>query len=147
MIRKAAVQDKHIMSQIALLSKAHWGYTKAFMDACKPELTIKAAEFKHKEFYIYLHQGQPVAFYGLNVNAKSLDYLFVHPEHIGKGIGRALWAHMIDTAKQHGLKSFTIDSDPYAEPFYIKMGAEKIGETPSGSISGRFLPLLRYILS
>jgi len=36
-----------------------------------------------------------------------------------------------------------IDADPNAEGFYLKMGAERVGESPSGSIPGRMLPLLQ----
>jgi hypothetical protein len=32
---------------------------------------------------------------------------------------------------------------PNAEGFYRKMGAERVGETPSGSIPGRMLPLMQ----
>jgi hypothetical protein len=35
-------------------------------------------------------------------------------------------------------------ADPYAESFYAKYGAERIGEAPSGSIPGRFLPRMRF---
>jgi hypothetical protein len=39
-----------------------------------------------------------------------------------------------------------IASDPFAEPFYRAMGAERIGETPSDAIPGRLIPLLMYAL-
>ena len=38
-------------------------------------------------------------------------------------------------------KSFTIDSDPNAKGYYLKMGAQLIGETPSTVFKGRLLPL------
>ncbi|SCB67628.1 GCN5-related N-acetyltransferase [Bacillus mycoides] len=42
------------------------------------------------------------------------------------------------------MKSFTIDSDPNAKGFYVKMGAKLIGETPSTVFKNRLLPLLQY---
>lgn len=39
---------------------------------------------------------------------------------------------------------FLIASDPYAEPFYLKMGAVRIGERESKIKKGFFMPLLEY---
>lgn len=50
----------------------------------------------------------------------------------------------MEVARALGLSSLLIDADPNAEGFYLRMGAERVGEVPSGSISGRMLPLLRY---
>ncbi|GAB6464822.1 hypothetical protein bcgnr5373_44630 [Bacillus cereus] len=47
-------------------------------------------------------------------------------------------------ANELGLKSFTIDSDPNAKGYYLKMGAQLIGETPSTVFKDRLLPLLKY---
>jgi hypothetical protein len=42
-----------------------------------------------------------------------------------------------------GFEYLEIAAEPNAEGFYRKMGAQSIGETPSASIPGRMLPLLR----
>jgi hypothetical protein len=42
-----------------------------------------------------------------------------------------------------GFEYLEIDAEPNAEGFYRKTGAQRIGETPSGSIPGRTLPLMR----
>ena len=46
-----------------------------------------------------------------------------------------------------GFHTLHIHSDPFAEGFYLRNGAIRIGETPSGSIPGRLLPLLRLDLA
>ncbi len=65
-------------------------------------------------------------------------------DYKGKGYGKILWEYVIEKANELGLKSFTIDSDPNAKGYYLKMGAQLIGETPSTVFKGRVLPLLRY---
>jgi hypothetical protein len=40
-----------------------------------------------------------------------------------------------------------IEADPNAVGFYRAMGAEQIGEAPSGSVPGRSLPLLAFKLA
>jgi len=44
------------------------------------------------------------------------------------GLGRLLWNHAVETARQLGLRELTIDSDSNAEGFYQRMGAVTIGE-------------------
>lgn len=77
----------------------------------------------------------------------TLGMLFVEPDAIGRGIGRRLFEHVTASARILGFKRLNIDADPHAEPFHLAMGATRIGFTPSGSIPGRILPLLRITLA
>lgn len=83
-----------------------------------------------------------IAFYSISVSEKKLDALFIHPEYIGKGLGRVLWLELLRKAKQLHMEELMIDSDPYAEAFYLKMGAKRIGEIQSTVFTERYLPLL-----
>jgi len=74
----------------------------------------------------------------------TLDFLYVDPRFIGQGHGKTLWKHAVGHARDMGYQHFTIDCDPHAEPFYLRMGAERLGEVPSGSIPGRMLPQFKY---
>jgi len=71
----------------------------------------------------------------------DLDKLFVEPQWIRTGVGRALMAHAIDEARRRGAKRLTILADPYAAGFYERNGARLLGEAPSDAIPGRSLPL------
>src|SRR2546421_8444919 len=89
--------------------------------------------------------AQIVGFYGFRRNEGEifLHDLFIEPQSIGKGVGKQLWEHCLDTAKAEGYEKFLIESDPFAEDFYIKMGATRIGEITSPG-SNRSLPLLEF---
>jgi hypothetical protein len=50
--------------------------------------------------------------------------------------------HAVLVAGRLGFERITLEADPGAEPFYLAMGARRIGSVPSGSIPGRFIPLL-----
>ncbi|WP_254214889.1 GNAT family N-acetyltransferase [Burkholderia multivorans] len=39
-------------------------------------------------------------------------WLFVHPDHIGQGIGLALWTAVRKEAAARGIASFAIEADP-----------------------------------
>ena len=71
----------------------------------------------------------------------DLDKLFVEPQRVRSGVGRALLAYAIDEARRRDAKRLTILSDPYAAGFYERNGARLIGEVPSDAIPGRSVPL------
>jgi len=148
-VRGARKDEGLILSDLALRSKAVWGYDEAFLEACRKELTVTGEYIQSSEVFVIEPSDTIVGFYALfgEVPNARLDFLYVDPGSTGQGLGRMLWEHAICHARNLGYHSFTIDGDPRAEPFYLRMGAERIGEVPSGSIAGRMLPLLRYEIS
>ncbi len=69
----------------------------------------------------------------LDADPPELDALFVEPAAMGAGVGTALLARATAEAAQAGVESLLIDSDPFAEPFYLARGAVRIGERRSPS--------------
>jgi GNAT superfamily N-acetyltransferase len=140
-IRPAEPEEAGVLSALALRSKGHWGYDRAFLDACRTELTFRPEHLRA----VAESAGEILGFYSLDGEPPSgeLGNLWVEPDSIGSGVGRRLWYHAMHTARMAGFTSLRIEADPFAEGFYLAMGAERVGETPSGSIPGRVLPLLR----
>lgn len=147
-IRRANPDEAATLSDLAFQSKAHWGYDAAFMAACREDLTISAEQLTTWPSFVAERDGQPLGFYLLAVTGRGaeLQHLFVAPRAIGRGIGKALWLHMLGEARQLGHEAILIDSDPHAEPFYRAMGAERIGTVPSSVLPDRRLPLLRFLV-
>jgi GNAT superfamily N-acetyltransferase len=59
--------------------------------------------------------------------------MFVEPNYIGRGYGKALWQHAVFEAKSRGWSSLSFYADAYAsEKFYKHQGCEVIGERESG---------------
>jgi len=150
-IRQAAPSEDALLSALALRSKGYWGYDAEFLDACRGELTISPAYIAAHPVYVIEERGRIVGFYTLLPAAAfgvvELDYLYVDPSAIKSGHGKKLWEHAIRTASELGFQRLTIQSDPYAESFYLKMGAERIGAKPSAVRADRMLPLLSFSLS
>lgn len=147
-LRRAQTADAETLTELALRSKAHWGYDAAFIEACRPELTITANYIGMNPVKVATASGQIVGFYSLapRPDELELDQLFIEPAFIGRGIGKLLWNDAVETARELGHRSMFIVGDPYAETFYLKMGAERIGAVESTVSAGRMLPLLRYHL-
>jgi len=144
-VRPADAGEAALLSELALRSKAHWGYSDDFMRACTGELTYTAAEVAAGGFWVLEDEGEVRGFYALgkiSPTALELDALFVDPPHIGCGYGRALMEHALAEARNtDGIERLVIQADPNAVSFYESAGAQLIGERPSGSIQGRMLPL------
>jgi GNAT superfamily N-acetyltransferase len=152
-IRRAQAADAESITELAIRSKAHWGYDDEFMQVSRKKLTITPAYILMNPIFVAEMDGQLAGFYSLikwrdleypEDNAQELDYLFIEPSFIGTGVGRALWGHAVNVAQALGAVNLLIVSDPNAEGFYAKMGAVTFGQQESTSRKGRFLPLMRY---
>lgn len=162
-LRPASPDEGPALSGLALRSKAHWPYSDEFLAACRRELTYTRDNLlaPDRVFVVAgLGGGQtdtpevndlpPAGFFQL-LKLSDLDIelvaLFVDPPAIGCGVGRALWIEALQKAKELGGRRLIIFSDPYAEPFYLAMGATRDGDVASGSVPGRRLPRLIYDLT
>jgi GNAT superfamily N-acetyltransferase len=145
-ISKASKSDAKELSSLAFRSKAHWGYSLEFMAACKDELTYTPAmiDAPQHHFYLVRRGSVLVGFYALVVRDRhtaELEALFVAPEYIRNGVGKALVAHCKMLAKQLGISTVVIQGDPNAEGFYLSMGGRPSGYLESASIPSRQLPV------
>lgn len=143
-IRAARPADAPELSVLAMRSKACWGYSREFMEACRAELTYDAAYLEKHEVYVLESGAQIIGFYSLERlpdNELELGALFVEPGDIGKGHGRELVEHALEKARETGASRIVIQGDPNARGFYLAMGATLAGESESRSIPGRMLPV------
>lgn len=136
------------LTELAMRSKAHWGYDEAFMASCRADLTLTPAAVTTHRTVVAEHDGTLLGFATLEGEAPlgALGMLFVDPTAIGQGIGGLLYRHTVTTARTLGFTHLTIDADPNAAAFYTAMGATLVGETPSTAIPGRVLPLFAVTL-
>ena len=66
---------------------------------------------------------------------------------MGKGLGKRLFLHASELARQRGYGTLQLEADPNAAGFYEKMGMHKIGERHS-EMEGqpRILPIMQINL-
>jgi cytidylate kinase/N-acetylglutamate synthase-like GNAT family acetyltransferase len=150
-IRQARPDECPALTELAMRSKAHWGYDAAFMANVRADLEVIPAKFM-PGFHVYILEtgNEMIGFYSLrpeDAETVTLEDLFIEPKHIGCGYGKRLWEHSLSVAQSLGFRRVTLISDPYAEPFYARRGAVKIGEIESNALAGRMLPLMEYVLA
>jgi GNAT superfamily N-acetyltransferase len=147
-IRSALPEEAHLLSELALRSKGHWGYDADFLEACRAELTLSPDYIAASPVFVLEASQQMVGFYGLREQGGELEllYLFVEPEGVNRGYGKLLWKHAVEVAAKLGFQKISFESDPYAEAFYQAMGARHIGDVPSSVQAGRRLSLMEFLL-
>src|SRR5699024_1915231 len=119
-IRRARPDEAQVLDALTGRSTLHWGYPAEFL-AWEPEaLRVTADLIATSPVYLYEEAGRPLGYYALLEKPQGwyLDKLFVEPERIGTGLGKALWHHMIATAQELGISELLLDADPNAAPFY-----------------------------
>lgn len=149
LIRQVKSADTDRLTQIALSAKRHWGYPERWMEIWTPQLTFTPDYFEENESWVAVEDEKPIAFYTLeDKNGIAwLENLWVLPEYIGKGVGKELFLHAVDLARQRNYKSLQLEADPNAMGFYEKMGMKKVGERHS-EVDGtaRILPIMEMDL-
>lgn len=140
--------DCAALTDLCLRSKAHWGYSDAFIEACRTELSVTPAQLTEWQGQVAERSGQILGLVQISIEGQSawLEKLFVDPTAMGQGIGRAFMVWAALAARLDGACRLVIDSDPNAEGFYRSVGARRVGHEKSASIPGRYLPRLHLEL-
>ena len=75
-----------------------------------------------------------------------LEDLWVVPGANGQGSGRIGFERACDIGRGWGKGVMELEADPFAEPFYLHLGAVRVGMSPVTVVPGRAVPLMRYAL-
>lgn len=73
--------------------------------------------------------GDVAGFGDLVVPDREVTAVYVHPEHVGEGVGTALLAHLEGRAREAGLEELQLLSSLNAVGFYERAGYERRRET------------------
>jgi len=148
-IVRAKFDDAETLTEIAHAAKRHWGYPENWIAAWRDVLTMRPEFIAANVAFIAMEAERAVGFYVLTTedDGLHLDHLWIIPDAMRRGIGRALFQHAVLQATNLGADSIKIEADPNAEGFYERMGAKRVGVRAS-KVEGerRELPLLEFSL-
>jgi GNAT superfamily N-acetyltransferase len=146
-ILRAKPDDAATLTEIAFAAKQHWRYPERWIENWHDMLTIKPEFIGDRETYAAIVDNQTVGFYALDRKEFRADlvHMWVLPDWMGQGVGRALFHHALARTKALGFRELEIESDPNAEGFYQRLGARRVGVSRK-ELDGeqRELPLLIY---
>jgi GNAT superfamily N-acetyltransferase len=156
--RNAVPREARELTKLTFSSKQYWGYPDEWMAIWTDELTI-TPEYIKKNMVVLAEENIELLGYISIVEHTSnqaltvgeyhisggffLDNTFVHPLHIGKGIGGKLMDIAFDWCRENSIRKLYVYSDPNAKGFYEKMGAVYLGEAASDN-AVRTLPFLAF---
>ncbi|MDQ4035024.1 MAG: GNAT family N-acetyltransferase [Chloroflexota bacterium] len=147
-VRRARLDEADALSALARRSKAHWGYDADFLERVRGAMTLGADDIDRHEVWVAERDGGVIGFHRIIPgDPAELEDLWVEPVAIGSGAGRRLFEHAVEIARNSGATALEIDVDPHATGFYERMGAVRIGQTPSALIPGRALPRMRLSIA
>ena len=142
---RATPDDAIALTQIAFTAKRHWGYPENWIEQWRNILTITPQFIVSHETYVARERGEIVGFYALlpEGNDLRLEHLWILPEAMNHGVGRALFQHALERSSALGFAALQIESDPNAVGFYERMGSRRVGQRTT-ELDGqrRELPLL-----
>ena len=135
------------LSDLAIESKGHWGYSRAQLESWRELLRIEEAYISQHCVQTILLDDELIGFFAIKREETEsiLDHLWLLPKAIGRGIGRAAFTQVKVTCIEMGIREFILISDPDAEGFYLHQGCKRIGEVESIP-QKRMLPQLKYTL-
>jgi GNAT superfamily N-acetyltransferase len=131
LIRPAREGEHDALTGISLRSvQQTWNYPQAFMEWEPESIDVVPEHILEMTTNVLEVDGRPVGFYVLNGDLPEIELsrMMIEPDRVSNGYGRLLWNHAVETATALGASVMTIDSDPHAEGFYRRMGAETVGE-------------------
>ncbi len=149
LIEKANKEDHEILTEITKKSKTYWGYSNEQIEIWAELLTISPTYIETKNVFNLVVDTKIVgyyAFFTIEEKTIKLDNLFVLPNYIGKGLGRALMDDFLIRLKKTNAKKIILHSEPNVEKFYAKFGFVKVGQLET-SIKDRYLPIMELAFS
>jgi GNAT superfamily N-acetyltransferase len=128
-------------------SKAHWGFDDDFMSQFAGVISMSPASVANADVWILEEFGSIIGFYALVPQGDEcvLDDLWLLPEHIGGGLGRVMFEHAAQRARELGAAVMKWEAEPFAVGFYTHMGGRVVGEKVSEL--GRTTPIMAYELT
>ena len=129
-IRPADPGESDALGRLAREAKAVWGYSAVQLDRWRDDLAVSPASIRRSPTFVAEADGAVVGFVQISTDTSpwELEHLWVGPRHMRRGVGRALLARAAEAAARAGERVLAIDADPHAEPFYLAVGARRIGE-------------------
>ena len=148
-IRHADPDEGETLTAIAHAAKRHWDYPESWIEQWRADLTITPEFITNNEVFVATINDQIAGCCALVLtdSLAEIEHMWIKPESMGGGVGRALFAFAKARAKERGATVLELSADPNAEGFYERMGASTVGEV-AADMDGqaRVLPRMRIEL-
>ena len=150
-MRLATADDAPALSALALRAKSHWGYPPDWIDLWREELAITPAYLTEHTIFVAAEDGVPIGMCALEKRGDgggAIENVWIAPDRHRLGVGRTLVILALREAAMAGFTSVRVVSDPFAEGFYSRLGADRCGQVPAPmpGAPDRALPVLVFAM-
>ncbi|TKB44005.1 GNAT family N-acetyltransferase [Thalassotalea mangrovi] len=151
MIRVAKLEDYPDMDKLFRLSAnqlCQSVYTseqlKSWAGRPWPERFMRNSSEGHQQ-YVMTRERRVICFGIIDVMAKNIVALFVHPKYSGQNIGHEMMKFLLQQAAERQIDSLTLDSSLNAVNFYRRHGFSEIGRSTFTTQNGTNLESVQMI--
>jgi ribosomal protein S18 acetylase RimI-like enzyme len=134
--REASLVD---VNRLISRSKAYWDWPEEYLSHAIPLHQITPGYLTSSHcFEVVAPRGELVAFLSVSEGDDKvvIDNLWVAPEYIGRGIGKAAIRFVFKLARESGWTNVWVLPDPPAEGFYKALGFSDTGERVASRVTG-----------
>ncbi|MFV0305218.1 MAG: GNAT family N-acetyltransferase [Moheibacter sp.] len=123
---KASISDTEELSNVAIRSKRHWGYSKEAMELWNQNLTITEGFLKTHTVIKATLEDEIVGFFALEEIKPTtrIAQYWVDTPYMRKGYGSAMFKYLKEFLNQHHVEKATVVLDPNGLAFFEKKGAK-----------------------
>jgi len=134
-IRVGSPHEGARLKEIAIASKGHWGYGPDRVRRWADEGDFAPARLRQLTVLVAEVESRAIGWSSLESKGETcwLGDLWIEPDWIGKGIGRALFLRSAEHARALGAKWLEWEAEPNALGFYEKMGGRYLREAEPSS--------------
>ncbi|WED44024.1 GNAT family N-acetyltransferase [Legionella cardiaca] len=141
--RPANAPDLDFLNSLITKSRKHIGYSAENNQFFLENFGLTLDYINNHLVLVYEKNAKIIAVLGMSFTKQAeLDYFFITPEMIGRGLGRKMWHEVCAISRDKNVTNFEFIANPYAVLFYRHMGAEIIADY---GIPAEGMKRMRYI--
>jgi GNAT superfamily N-acetyltransferase len=148
-VRRACPSEALPLTSVAVRGEAYWGFGDGYMNAFRERYLVSREFIEANHVFVATDGDAILGFFTLIKEASTacLEFMYIDPGCLGRGIGRILWNHMIEYCRLHRWEAVQFVCGPEPKAFYLKMGAKVMGEEESKVVPGRRILKLEVSIS
>ena len=131
LIRAGHERDFERLREIAIDAKAHWGYDRGLVEDWATRGDFEPESLRARLVYVAEAGGEAIGWAALIPRDEVgwLEDLWVEPSWIGRGVGRLLFEHVAEQARELGARRLEWEAEPNATGFYERMGGTYVRDS------------------
>lgn len=147
--RRAHSGEAEAVREIVTRSMAHWDRSPAYLAQARELMSLSAEDLERDESWLVLAGAAVAGFYRISrvgAAVAEIEEFHLEPPMIGRGVGRRMFEHACEQARQMGARELIWSTDGHALGFYLRMGGQVTGTEPSGIAGDEPLTAMRLQL-